>query len=86
MFSMYKDKGHKIFKKTVLYVVRKDTKGNMQDSAPCKDCHQTILELNIKKIVYSGPDNSVLCCKPCEYKTIHECQGKKHLNNLRKNK
>lgn len=86
MFSMYKDKGHKIFKKTVLYVVRKDTKGNMQDSAPCTDCHQTILELNIKKIIYSGPDNTVLSCKPCEYQTLHECQGKKHLKNLRRKK
>jgi deoxycytidylate deaminase len=83
MFSVYKDKGYKLFKKTTLYVVRKDANGNMQDSAPCKDCHETILELNIKKIVYSGPNNSVIICKPTEYINNHECQGKKHLKNIK---
>ena len=76
---MYKDseKINKLFKKTTLYVVRKDSKGNLQDSAPCQDCHKTILELNIKKIFYSGKENSILFCKPINYETIHECQGKK---------
>lgn len=82
MFSMYKDKGHRLFRKTTLYVVRRDTKGCMQDSAPCKDCHATILDLKIKKIIYSSVENNIIVCKPCNYQTEHECQGRKHLNNV----
>ena len=79
---MYKDKGNRLFKKTSLYVVRRDSNGLMQDSAPCKDCHKMILHLNIKKIVYSSTDNNIIVCKPCNYVTEHECQGKKLLKDL----
>ena len=79
---MYKDKAHRLFRKTTLYVVRRDPKGGMQDSAPCKDCHKTILQLKIKKIVYSSSNDNIIVCKPCDYQTGHECQGRKHLNNI----
>lgn len=82
MFSMYKDKAYRLFRKTTLYIVRRDTKGCMQDSAPCKDCHATILDLNIKKIVYSSINDNIIVCKPCNYQTEHECQGKKHLKDI----
>ncbi len=59
--------------------MRQNTKGELQDSAPCQDCHNIILNLGIKKIVYSAPNNTFLTCKPQEYKTEHTSQGKKFI-------
>ena len=43
----------KIFRKTTLYIVRTDGNGNFRNSAPCKDCFEMIIKLNIKKMVFS---------------------------------
>ena len=57
--------------------MRQNTNGDLQDSAPCQDCHNIMLSLQLKKIVYSAPNNTFLTCKPQEYKTEHTSQGNK---------
>ena len=70
----------KLFRKTTLYVVRKDSRGNLQDSAPCCDCLHVINSLNIKKIIFSNGDNSFKSCRPDECEMCHYSQGRKYLN------
>jgi len=75
------EKIYKLFKKTTLYIARADLNGNLQNSAPCNDCLKVIKLLNIKRIVFSSINNSLLAYKPEDYNIIHESHGRKYLNN-----
>jgi tRNA(Arg) A34 adenosine deaminase TadA len=63
------------FKKITLYVVRVNTKGDLKNSAPCVHCTEVIVKLNIKRVVYSGGDNTFTKMKPSEYYTNYTSIG-----------
>jgi len=72
----------KLFKKTVLYIVRTDKLRNYKQSAPCNDCLNIIKLLNLKKIVYSCDNNKFAVCKPTEYSPVHVhySLGRRYIN------
>ena len=41
--------------------------GDIHDSAPCSDCHQTLTQLGIKRVVYSNQQGDFTSCKMSEY-------------------
>ena len=70
----------KLLKKTTIYVVRCDNKNNLQDSAPCQNCLNTIIDLNIKRIVFSSKDNTFISENPKNITLNHESAGNKFIN------
>jgi len=65
--------------------VRCDNNLKLQDSAPCQNCLTTLLELNIKRIVFSYKDNTFISCNPKELTINHISAGNnfiKRLNNI----
>ena len=75
-----------LFKKTTLYIARTGNNGEFRDSGPCIDCLNVIKSLNLKKIVYSCSDNSLVVCKPSEYIPVHHTFGRKHIDNIGNNR
>lgn len=73
------DEAFKMFKKTTIYVVRCDSKNNLQDSAPCQNCLNTIIYFNIKRIVFSSKNNEFISCSPCDLEISHISAGNKFL-------
>ena len=73
------DEMKKLFKKTTIYVVRYDNKENLQDSAPCQQCLNTIIYLDIKRIVFSSKDNTFISDSPKNLKIQHTSAGNKFL-------
>mgnify|MGYP003648361186 FL=1 len=71
-----------LFKKTTLYIARTGSNGEFRDSGPCINCLNMIKSLNLKKIVYSCNDNTVVVCKPSEYIPVHYTFGSKHIEKL----
>lgn len=71
----------KLLKKTTIYVVRCDSKDKLQDSAPCKNCLNTLINLNIKRIVFSSKDNTFISDTPknLDIKINHTSAGNKFL-------
>ena len=70
----------KLLKKTTIYVVRCDSKNNLQDSAPCQNCLNTIIDLNVKRIVFSSKDNTFVSENPKNITLYHESAGNKFIN------
>lgn len=70
----------KLFRKTTLYVVRCDTNEKLQDSAPCERCLKTIIDLDIKRIVYSSKNDTFTSSNPKDIKINHVSAGAKFLN------
>jgi len=56
-----------LLKKITLYVVRVSNNGIIHDSAPCSDCHKTLTQLGIKRVVYSNEEGDFTSCKMSEY-------------------
>ena len=75
----------KLYKKTTIYVVRCDNNLKLQDSAPCQSCLATILELNIKRIVFSYKDNTFISCNPKELTINHISAGNNFIKRLHNN-
>ena len=75
----------KLYKKTTIYVVRCDNNSKLQDSAPCQNCLTTILELNIKRIVFSYKDNTFISCDPKELTINHISAGNNFIKRLETN-
>ena len=71
----------KLFKKTTIYVVRCDSKNKLQDSAPCQNCLNTLIHLNIKRIVFSSKDNTFISINPSDITIKHESAGNKYLKD-----
>ena len=76
----------KIFKKTTIYVVRCDKKNELQESAPCENCLEMIINLNIKRIVFSSKDNQFISAEPRNLQINHISAGNKFLNKKNENK
>jgi len=65
--------------------VRCDNNFKLQDSAPCQNCLNTILELNIKRIVFSYKDNTFISCNPKELTINHISAGNNFIKRLQTN-
>ena len=59
--------------------MRCDSKNNLQDSAPCENCLKTIIDLKIKRIVFSSKDNTFISINPSDLKINHESAGNKFI-------
>ena len=70
-------------------MVRCDSNNKLQDSAPCQSCLNTIINLDIKRIVFSYKDNTFISSDPKELNINHISAGnnflKKRLNNNKEN-
>ena len=66
-------------------MVRCDNNSKLQDSAPCQNCLSTILELNIKRIVFSYKDNTFISCNPKELTINHISAGNNFIKRLQIN-
>jgi len=66
--------------------VRCDSKENLQDSAPCQNCLNTIIQLNIKRIVFSSKDNTFISASPESLQINHISAGDKYLNKTKNKK
>ena len=65
--------------------MRCDNNSKLQDSAPCQNCLATILELNIKRIVFSYKDNTFISCNPKELTINHISAGNNYIKRLETN-
>ena len=65
--------------------MRCDNNFKLQDSAPCQNCLNTILELNIKRIVFSYKDNTFISCNPKELTINHISAGNNFIKRLHNN-
>ena len=65
--------------------MRCDNKNNLQDSAPCERCLETIIYLDIKRIVFSSINNTFISANPSELTINHICAGSKFLTKRLKN-
>ena len=74
----------KLFKKTTIYVVRYDSNNNLQDSAPCQNCLNMMIYLDIKRIVFSSKDNTFISENPKKLTIKHESAGNKFLKKTQK--
>jgi len=75
---------NKIFSKTTLYVVRCNANNEYQDSTPCNKCSQLMINLNIKRIVFSISKTEFKCCSPCNLDCNHISAGTKFINKIKK--
>jgi len=48
------------FKRSTLYVIRADSKGNLLESCPCVGCQSLINELRIPRILHSTADGKIV--------------------------
>ena len=75
----------KIFRKTTLYIVRTNNNGIYQNSAPCMNCFDIIVKLNIKRIIFSSENAGIKILKPHEFETTHISNGNRYLAKQRVN-
>jgi deoxycytidylate deaminase len=69
----------RLYKKTTVYVVRRDKNDNLQDSSPCHKCLVTIIELKVKRLVFSSLNNTFVSCVPSDLIINHVSAGNRHL-------
>jgi len=62
--------------------VRCDNNNNLLDSTPCINCLATLLDLNIKRIVFSHKDNTFMSCNPKDLTINHISSGANYLKKL----
>ena len=62
--------------------MRCDNKNNLLESTPCVNCLSTLLELNIKRIVFSHKDNTFISCNPKDLTLNHVSSGANYLKKL----
>ena len=67
-------------------MVRFDNNNNLQDSAPCQNCLNMIIYLDIKRIIFSSKDNTFISENPKNLKIIHESAGNKFLRKTKEDK
>jgi len=56
----------------------------MVDSYPCSNCLNLIINLNIKRIVFSSNNNNIISADPRTLVPIHVSAGTKYLKNINK--
>lgn len=76
---------NKIFSKTTVYVVRCNANNEYQDSTPCNKCTKLMIDLNIKRIVFSISKTEFKSCYPCDIDCNHISAGTKYINKIIKN-
>ena len=81
MLNCAKNTSHKLYKKVTLYIVRVSYNGNIHDSAPCHDCHKTLTDMGIKRIVYSNDEGDLTSCKMTEYIPKSLTLGRRYINS-----
>lgn len=69
-----------MLKKITVYVVRQKTETILGSSSPCQNCHNKMIILNIKRIVYSDIDD-IISIKPSEYHSYGYSHGRKYIEN-----
>ena len=52
----------------------------MGSSSPCEDCHKKLLDLGIKRIIYSGDNNQLFSVKPKDYIPYGPSLGRKYIS------
>lgn len=62
--------------------MRCDNKNNLLDSTPCINCLATLLDLNIKRIVFSHKDNTFMSCNPRDLTINHISAGNNYIKRL----
>ena len=62
--------------------MRCDNNNNLLDSTPCINCLATLLDLNIKRIVFSHKDNTFMSCNPKDLTINHISSGANYLKKL----
>ncbi len=72
-------KNNKRFKKIILYIVRVDSNNELQESAPCVDCMNTIHNLQIKRIVHSTNGGEIIIRQPSNYNSEHVTTGRREI-------
>lgn len=60
-----------------LYVVRRNTLGEMRNSAPCKTCCKLIKKFNIKNIIYSNKIGQLVKIRAKDFNNEHISLGNK---------
>ena len=63
--------------------MRYDNKNNLQDSAPCENCLNMLIYLDIKRIVFSSKDNTFISEDPKKLTIHHESAGNKFLKKTK---
>ena len=58
-----------------LYVVRRNSFGEMKDSAPCTQCCKMIQKFNIKNLIYSNSEGSLVKIRARDFSTTHVSLG-----------
>jgi deoxycytidylate deaminase len=66
-------------RKVVLYVTRQTNQDTMKPSAPCTECMKLIRSLNIKRIVYSDYNMTIIATTPANFTPTHRTHGFNHL-------
>lgn len=64
-----------------VYVVRHTACNEMGPSSPCMDCHKNLMELGIKRIVYSESDGSLTSCRPRDYVPYGPSLGRRYIKS-----
>ena len=62
--------------------MRCDNNNKLLDSTPCINCLATLLDLNIKRIVFSHKDNTFMSCNPKDLTINHISSGANYLKKL----
>jgi len=66
--------------------VRCDTNNKLQDSTPCQNCLHCLIELNIKRVIFSYKNNSFMSCNPSNLTIYHISTGNNYLKKLETHK
>ena len=61
--------------------MRVSNNGTIHDSAPCCDCHKTLLELGIKRVGYSNDDGDLTTCKMIDYVPKSKTLGRRYIDS-----
>lgn len=69
-----------------MYVVRCDINNKLQDSTPCQNCLHCLIELNIKRVIFSYKNNSFMSCNPNNLTIYHISTGSNYLKKLETDK
>ncbi len=66
--------------------MRCDTNNKLQDSTPCQNCLHCLIELNIKRVIFSYKNNSFMSCNPSNLTIYHISTGNNYLKKLETHK
>ncbi len=66
--------------------MRCDSNNKLQDSTPCQNCLHCLIELNIKRVIFSYKNNSFMSCNPSNLTIYHISTGNNYLKKLETHK